>query len=132
MKSFQVELPPCDVEKVGFWGDSARSDQRLALSFTAPKVCIDQFLKNYGVKVEDPKHWPFGAWANSVDGRKVSPTEPPFAEKEIKQFDWNLDPGRQYNFYRDFHTPSGADFDVLVDPRDTKQTVYMRSVFTNS
>ncbi|MFD8996767.1 hypothetical protein [Streptomyces abikoensis] len=125
LKEFSLELPSCEPEKVGFSGNATFPGQKLNLSFRAPKRCVDSFLAEHQVDVADPAHWPSGG---GRDGdRVISPTEPPFVEKDMKRFGWKLDPSREYNFYDSFKTANGSLFRVLIDPRDAVQTVYMVS-----
>lgn len=126
MKVFRLKLPSCNLESVGFSGDSRHPSEKLNLSFRASKSCVDGFLMENNVKVSEPLRWPFGVSGTDGD-RKISPTRPPFPENDMKRFGWNLDPSREYNFYGSFRTSSGSTFEVLVDPRDAIQTVYMVS-----
>lgn len=125
LNSFELQLPPCQVGGLGFSGTSQRSDANLSLSFRAPKECVDKFLEGHGVNVNDPIHWPYGEAV--TDGKKLSPTRPPFDKKDMKRYGWHFDPTRQYNSYIDFQTSNGASFKVVVDPERDQQTVYMRS-----
>lgn len=122
LKRFELQLPSCDVEGLGFSGSSRYPEEKLSLSFRAPKPCVDKFLREHGaVDVEKPFHWP----TQGAD----SPQDSYFLEEDSKRFGWEFDHSRQYDVHRGFHTSNGSLFKVLVDPRGTTETVYMQSTF---
>ncbi|MEU1825366.1 hypothetical protein ABZ502_23420 [Streptomyces abikoensis] len=122
LKRFDLQLPSCEIENVGFAGSSHYPEEALSLSFRAPKGCVDSFLKKYGViDVEKPFTWP----SAGADPRRDSY----FLEEDAQRFGWKFDRSRQYNPYRGFQTPNGSLFKVLVDPSGVKETVYMQATF---
>lgn len=122
LKRFDLRLPSCETENVGFAGSSHYPDEALGLSFRASKSCVDTFLKNYGVvDVDKPFSWP----SAGADPRQ----DAYFLEGDAKRFGWKFDRSRQYSTYRGFHTPNGSLFKVLVDPNGVKETVYMQATF---
>jgi hypothetical protein len=129
LQAFELELPPCEIEEVGWSGASEDWGKSLQLRFRAPDDCVDEFLESHGAELGEGLQWPFGEM--TVDGEKLSPTRPPLREKDMEKF--GLDPGRQaeYTLY-DFRTPAGALLDALVDRHGKGTTVYLTSVSSGS
>ncbi|MFJ3235944.1 hypothetical protein [Streptomyces sp. NPDC086787] len=127
MTAFRLDLPPCQTENVTSSGDTSSMEARLALSFTAPKNCVTQYLKDHQVDVTNPVQWPRPA-PSIMDGVALSPTRPPFTEGVMKQFHLTLDPHKKYATYHDFRTPKEAEFRVLLVPQGQKTAVYMESL----
>ncbi|MCA6096394.1 hypothetical protein LE181_30035 [Streptomyces sp. SCA3-4] len=126
VESYGLQLPSCDITDVGFSGSSKRPGEKLNLSFRAPEECVNRYLADHGVKAGEAVSWPFGP--RVIDGREVSPTEPPFAGGDVKRFGWKLDATGKYEYYDSFTTIKGAHFAVLVDVHDPMRTIYMHAV----
>ncbi|MEU9798968.1 hypothetical protein [Streptomyces sp. NPDC051000] len=126
LKGFQLQLPPCPTENLTFSGQTSAPGISLAMSFTAPTGCVEQYLKDHHVDLSHPLYWPASGW-NSVGGRKIPPTEPPFTPESMKQFKLKLDPNKQYKKYIGFRTPKDAEFTVLLDPVGEMTSLYMES-----
>ncbi|MFF3430450.1 hypothetical protein [Streptomyces sp. NPDC002602] len=126
LKGFQLELPPCPTENLTFSGQTSAPGIDLAMSFTASTSCVEQYLKDHHVDLSRPLYWPASGW-DSVGGRKIPPTEPPFGPEHMKQFKLNLDASKKYKKYIGFRTPKDAEFRVLLDPEGSKTSLYMES-----
>ncbi|MFH8346299.1 hypothetical protein [Streptomyces sp. NPDC018045] len=127
MDRFKLKLPSCDVKEVGFSGSARYPEEKLSLSFRAPRPCVEKFLQEHGVsKVKDPYHWPSG---RVVSGDSDPAPEPPFLEAETKRFGWKFDPRKLYNVYSDFHTSNGSLFKVLGEPHGDTETLYLQSTY---
>ncbi|WP_417923566.1 hypothetical protein [Streptomyces ehimensis] len=125
LKAFDLQLPSCEIESKKYSGSALRSDEELKLSFRAPKGCIEQFLQSHGENPADSFRWPFGG--GTVNGEELSPTRPPFPDSTMNDMGWKLDPSRVYNCYLGFRTSNGGAFQVVVDPKGDKNTIYMVS-----
>jgi hypothetical protein len=114
---YRISLPSCPVEGFRFDVQPPLTD-RLAFTFTAPKSCVDGYLKQYGVDPADPSvHWP-----------EPGSSAPPFDADEMRQFGWVLDPGVKYDLFFGFHSPDRwSTFWVLVKPGLDREAVYVRS-----
>ncbi|QKV78088.1 hypothetical protein [Amycolatopsis sp. Hca4] len=110
---YRISLPACPVEGFRFDVQPPLTD-RLAVTFTAPKSCVDGYLRQYGVDPANPQG-------------EVGPQDPPFDAGEMRQFGWVLDPNVRYDLYFGFHAPDRwSTFWVLVKP-GPQEVVYLRS-----
>lgn len=126
LRAFALELPACPTEVTSFSGTTSWPDTKLAMSLTVSKDCAEQYLKDHGVDMAKPIHWP--ASGPSIQGSvTLSPTDPPFQDKAMKQFDLTLDPSKRYDMFRGFTTPKEAEFLVLLVPEGARTAVYMES-----
>ncbi|MER5807798.1 hypothetical protein ABT143_06310 [Streptomyces sp. NPDC002033] len=126
LKGFQLELPPCPTENLTFSGQTSAPGIKLAMSFTAPTTCVEQYLKDHHVDLTNPLYWPTSAWDN-IGGASISPTAPPFRPGSMKQFKLALDPNKRYKRYIGFRTPKEAEFSVLLDREGEQTSLYMES-----
>ncbi|MCT9094355.1 hypothetical protein N4G70_36815 [Streptomyces sp. ASQP_92] len=127
LKIFDLDLPGCRTTNMWSAGNKDWPQQHMLLRFTAPKVCVEQYLDDHGVSRDNPLHWPTGE-SGTFGDQKVSPTDPPFQPQSMKDFKLKLDPEKRYDLYNDFKTPTGAVFLVLVDPQGEQSTIYLDSV----
>ncbi|MEW2371452.1 hypothetical protein AB0940_19130 [Streptomyces sp. NPDC006656] len=126
LQGFQLELPPCQTENLTFSGQTSAPGVKLAMSFTAPTTCVEQYLKDHHVDLTTPIYWPASAW-DTAGGERISPTAPPFKPETMKQFKLKLDPNKRYKRYIGFRTPKDAEFSVLLDPDGDQTSLYMES-----
>ncbi|MEW2249870.1 hypothetical protein AB0907_21310 [Streptomyces sp. NPDC006975] len=124
LQGFGLDMPACETERQTFSGTTSWPDSHLTMSFVAPKDCVERYLKDHGVDMASPQHWP-APGTDRIGTTTFSPTEPPFENDAMKQFDLQLDPGKQYDIYTDFRSSREARFDVLLIPRGEKTEVYM-------
>lgn len=128
LDALHVELPPCEPKVHSFdYEDGWWPPGSLQTHYTAPKACVDDYLRGYGVDLEHPvDNWPGERW--SVGGRHHEPGDPPFADSQMKQFRLKLDPSRTYPIHS-FKTPYGSEFRVLLDEQGDTTRVYMDTRF---
>lgn len=126
LKAFELDLPACPTEVTTFSGTTSWPDTKLVMSFTVPKDCAEQYLTDHGVDLAKPIPWPAAA-ANTQGSVTISPTDPPFQDEAMKQFDLKLDPSKKYEVFRGFTTPKEAEFRVLLVPQGARTAVYMES-----
>ncbi|MFE2549855.1 hypothetical protein ACFXGI_15095 [Streptomyces sp. NPDC059355] len=131
LKAFRLELPPCETRDMTFSGQSSAPGIDLAMSFTAPKDCVEKYLTDHHVDRTNPIHWP-DAGETVVGNRTLSPTRPPFDADHMKQFKLKLDPAGRYDVHVDFVTPKEAGFKVLLVPQGELTSVYMESRLTGN
>ncbi|MER5886889.1 hypothetical protein ABT160_23960 [Streptomyces sp. NPDC001941] len=126
LEKFRLEFPDCSYSDRTFSGTTDWPRPHVAMSFTTDRECADQYLKNHGVDLEDPSHWPTPG-SGTVGGPTLPPDYPPFESDAMDQFKLKLDPKRQYDLYH-FKTGAQAEFKVLLDPEGDRTGVYMESV----
>ncbi|MBN0043059.1 hypothetical protein JS756_02805 [Streptomyces actuosus] len=128
LESYELTLPGCKVEELGFSGRPKEIDKHLLLRFEAPTDCVNGYLDAHGVDRTRANPWPFPEF--SIDGKELSRTRPPFPDNAMEKFGLKLDPEKTYDLHTRFRTPTGARFTVLVVPRgDDGQEVYMVSTY---
>ncbi|MEV6957132.1 hypothetical protein [Streptomyces sp. NPDC051183] len=125
LDAFGLELPACETEDLRFSG-SKMFGPEMTLSFTAPKACADQYLTDHGVDLAISTQWPYGE--TIVDGKKRTPAKTPFPADTMDELGLKVEPGRSYPMYTDFTTPKKPTFDLLVDERGDRVSVYLVSV----
>ncbi|WP_158888183.1 hypothetical protein [Amycolatopsis anabasis] len=130
MAGIGLALPPCETTDLRYaTRRDASEGNYLDLSFRAPNACADSYLTAHGVDPADPSSvWPSGV-TGTVNGKAISPTEPPFPRELMDRYGWVADPKRTYGYYLDFRTPAGAVFRVLVDRGPATATVYLHSTY---
>ncbi|MER7518009.1 hypothetical protein [Streptomyces sp. NPDC126499] len=124
LEGFGLELPACEIEDQTFSGTTSWPNSYLRMSFTAPKDCVERYLRDHDVDMASPQHWP-AAGTDRIGSTTFSPTDPPFPDKAMKQFSLQLDPQKRYNIYTDFRSSRDAEFQVLLVPRGERTEVYM-------
>ncbi|GAA2130149.1 hypothetical protein GCM10009760_02290 [Kitasatospora kazusensis] len=120
LKTFGLQLPPCEVQGVGYSGSSKEPYQKLSLSFRAPKACVDQYLRDHSADPGKPAHWSPGADPKAA--RLVS-------DADAAKYGWSFDGATKYELFTGFATANQSTFAVLVDPRDPVETVYLDSTY---
>lgn len=130
LESYELATPPCDVENLRFTGRSRETGKHLLLRFQAPEGCVNAYLDSHDVDRKLFGTWPRPSPPTVLDGKKLSPTRPPFTDDVMEKFALTLDPKKTYKRYTNFYTPTDAQFTALVVPQgDGEQAVYMVSTF---
>lgn len=124
LAGFGLEMPPCETEDQTFSGTTSYPNSYLRMSFTAPRDCVERYLRDHDVEMATPLHWP-AAGTDRVGSKTFSPTDPPFSDDAMKQFGLKLDPKKKYDYYIDFRTARDAEFTVFLVPRGERTEVYM-------
>ncbi|MFI9490874.1 hypothetical protein ACIG8K_04800 [Streptomyces halstedii] len=128
LESYELTLPPCEVEGLRFTGRSREVAKHLLLQFRAPEDCVNTYLDSHHVDRKLFNTWP--SPPTVLDGKKLTTTSPPFSDDAMEKFDLKLDPRKTYKLYTNFYTPADARFTALVVPQDDRgQTVYMVSTY---
>ncbi|WP_327676069.1 hypothetical protein [Kitasatospora sp. NBC_00458] len=123
LEAFALRLPDCQVDELGFAGSAKRGEERLGLSFRAPKDCVQGFLAAHGTNTSRPLHWTPGREKENNDAGL-----PPVLKSRSDKLGWKFDPAVTYELYVSATTPSGSRFTVVVDPNGPTERVFMDSV----
>ncbi|MGZ9930719.1 hypothetical protein ACXNSR_12560 [Streptomyces sp. NC-S4] len=125
LDTFGLQLPSCETEDLRFTG-SKLFEPEMTLSFTASKSCADKYLTDHGVELAYAADWPYGE--TIMDGKRVEHEKTPFPEDVMDDLGLKVEPGRTYRKYTTFTTPEKPTFDLLVDERGDRVSVYLVSV----
>jgi hypothetical protein len=105
LRRFGVPLPGCPATNVKYVVSGA-----LYLRFDADAACVDEYLRDLMI----------------ADIAGPVAVRPSAVAAQCQAIGWCLDPGRSYDYYSAFTTPT-VEAELFVDSAKSPQTVYLRA-----